>query len=157
MKLIELDASNLEHAVKTAKKIFPNEDLRSVYEDSIKANDPEFKYYLGVTDHGQTVGITGHYEESDEIWLGWFGILPECQRKRFGVKMLNETYFKAIRSEDLPILRIWCDIDNVAAQEFYVRCGCVRDKVGELVAGKTVQYLSFQPSVVSVLMETGRC
>lgn len=42
-------------------------------------------------------GLYSHNDNRDELWLGWFGILPELRSKGIGTKALNLVEKKALK------------------------------------------------------------
>jgi GNAT superfamily N-acetyltransferase len=98
--LKEVNTDNLPLAVSLARKVFPYEIHSDgfwpelAYKMSIAENDPNFKYYIAFQNN-EPVGISGHYSEREknpvEIWLGWFGVVPEARRNGRGTLILLST------------------------------------------------------------------
>ena len=57
-----------------------------------------WQVYL-IQNDGETIGICGLYsltpETRHELWLGWFGIIPECRSLGFGSEVLTQLEAKA--------------------------------------------------------------
>lgn len=95
LKYLEITNENVEFATSIQMKIFPNESAYEHYKFAIKNNVDYEKYYL-VYDENDVIGITGLYSnedmnETNNIWLGWFGVLQEFRKKGYGKKILLDT------------------------------------------------------------------
>ncbi len=90
MKLIKITENNIEYAIRIQNELFPDEDGRTNFEESLEA-DFDYDYYL-LYDDETCVGIIGLYnfgEDKDSAWLGWFGIKKEFRRKGYGSEALK--------------------------------------------------------------------
>ena len=99
MTLEKVNPDNLALALATAKAVFPYElrdgkmSMEEAYVEAIGKDWPHFAYYIA-KDEGRIIGITGHYppeDDSKEIWLGWFGVLPDARGHGWGTMILHET------------------------------------------------------------------
>lgn len=108
LKYIEINMDNLDLAVNIQNEIFPKESARNHYLETINKNVDYEKYYL-VYNNDKVIGITGLYckeniYETNSIWLGWFGVLPEYRRRGYGKNILLDTINMAINlSNKYPI------------------------------------------------------
>lgn len=89
MKLIKITEKNIEYAIRIQNELFPDEDGRTNFEESLEA-DFDYDYYLL---YDKTcAGIIGLYnfgEDKDSAWLGWFAIKKEFRRKGYGSEALK--------------------------------------------------------------------
>lgn len=95
MRFIPIDENNLNMALEIQLQIFPKESALKEYKDIIMRKQEYQKNYI-VYDNDKLVGITGLYtneplEETNSIWLGWFGVLKQYRKKGYGIKILKET------------------------------------------------------------------
>lgn len=84
---------------------------------------------MGRNDKSEIVAITGLYNEKDkhdedEVWLGWFGVIPECRGMGIGREVL-EWSIKEARQLGYKKLRLWTTTypDEANAQELYEKVG----------------------------------
>lgn len=95
LKYVEITENNIDYATKIQMKIFPNESAYEHYKYAIECNLEYMKYYL-VYRSDAVVGITGIYSnedlnETNSIWLGWFGVLENYRSKGLGKQILLDT------------------------------------------------------------------
>lgn len=90
-------------------------------------NFQRLEYYLGCKD-GNVVGITGVYaDNTDECWLGWFGIRPEYRRKGYATEMLN-LQLKIMKNYGYKVCRLYTYTTiNKEAVPMYLKNGFVID------------------------------
>lgn len=79
-----IDNNNINLATSIQYTIFPDECAYLHYKYSIDTNYETEIYYIA-KHNNIPVGITGLYFynelDSESIWLGWFGVLPEFRSK----------------------------------------------------------------------------
>jgi GNAT superfamily N-acetyltransferase len=146
--LQKITAENLSTAVSSAREIFPNEQHGDVfwpegaYERSIANQDPKFAYYLAVNTSGDVVGITGHYSQEDELWLGWFGVRPAFRRQGFAKAIIRATA-DIFMSFGSPTLKLWSgDREEYSvSHRMYIRLGFELERQG-VVEGEPVLYFT---------------
>ena len=139
MNLILVDKTNYKKAIKIQREIFPHEDgalniLASLDRDlfinitGISYPDDHVKYYLAMEDN-KYIGITGiYYNDLENAWLAWFGILKQFRNMGLGRKLLRKTC--AIAAEmDFKSMRLYTDFnDNHNAINLYEAEGFVGEK-----------------------------
>jgi len=91
----------------------------------IKDENPPFfwEVYLIKLDD-KTVGICGLYslkQSTDELWLGWFGVIPELRSKGIGRNVIDFLKTKA-REQNCKAIYSYVD-KNGAPLKFYYREG----------------------------------
>ena len=127
LKFIKITKDNIDYATSIQMKIFPGECAYYNYLDIINKNLEWQNYYL-VYEENKVIGITGLYcfeniNETNSIWLGWFGVLEEYRRKGYGKEILIETInISKEFSKKYPIkyLRLYTSTrDNKIAQILY--------------------------------------
>ncbi|MCR5096910.1 MAG: GNAT family N-acetyltransferase [Erysipelotrichaceae bacterium] len=120
--------NNLEYAVIIQNELFPSENGRANFEESIKS-DLDYSYYLLYED-GNCVGIIGLYnfgEDQDSAWLGWFGIRKEYRRRKLGSKALKAFEGMAI-AKGYRFTRLYTDAtDNDGPIAFYKANGYIAE------------------------------
>ena len=94
-KLVKITKDNVNLAAEFQLSIFPGECAYGSYIYSIKRNSDYFSYYLAYNNEN-LIGITGIYsfekvEETNSLWLGWFGVSPIYRRKGYGKALLKQT------------------------------------------------------------------
>lgn len=119
----EITVNNLIQATKIQNEIFPEESAYEHYKTTIILEKDYKKYYL-VYDKDKIIGITGLYsnedlEETNTIWLGWFGVLEKYRSKGYGKQILLDTIDLAKKlKEKYPIkyLRLYTseELDKIA-------------------------------------------
>ena len=118
LKLIT--SENLDYAVNVENEIFPEYNAKNNYIASIK-NSNQSQFFL-IFDKERCVGITGIYSyknDSDNAWLGFFGIKEEYRDKGYGRKSLKLTEEYA-KSAGFKYMRLFTDkLDNEKAIAFY--------------------------------------
>lgn len=110
--------------------LIENEEISGVWQQRIA--------YSGDHYHRVPVGITGWYShppfDLPRIWLGWFGIRKEFQRKKYGSLLLMDT-IDAIKSDVVGIDELFVFTDTGAG--FYQKCGFEKlGSIGELCKKK---------------------
>lgn len=118
MKLnyVPIAKDNIDLAAKIQQEIFPEESAYEHYKWTIEQNCIYQKYYL-VYDENKIIGITGHYtneplEETNSLWLGWYGVLAKKRNQGYGTKILKDTIeFAKQLSNKYPIkyFRLYTD------------------------------------------------
>lgn len=139
MELILVDKHNYKKAIEIQRMIFPKEDGALNILASLDKNlfiettgldyvDDHVKYYLAKVDDNY-IGITGiYYYDSDNAWLGWFGILKEFRNKGLGRELLRNTVSKA-KSMNFKNMRLYTDfVDNHDAINLYEKEGFIGEK-----------------------------
>ena len=85
-------------------------------------------FELTAYDNNDIVAITGLYSdfdinETNSIWLGWFGVRPEFRRRSIGAEVLNFTIkeaYELAKKYPIKFLRLYTSIDeNATAQLLY--------------------------------------
>lgn len=94
-KLVKINKDNVDLETDFQLSIFPEECGYGCYLLSIKLNTDYFSYYLAY-DNKKLIGITGIYsfekvQETNSLWLGWFGISPIYRGKGYGKALLEQT------------------------------------------------------------------
>ncbi len=132
MKFEEVTKDNLEQAKIVQRLIFPNEDgsndlFYSTENDRVLLR--MFKYFL-VRVKGKIIGITGLYSfisYPEDVFLGWFGVVPDERLKGFGEKILIKTEQLA-KSLGYKNIRLYTDqIDNSNAVRLYQKFGYISE------------------------------
>ena len=127
LNYIKITKDNIDYATRIQMKIFPDECAYYNYLDIINKNLEWQNYYL-VYDGDEVVGVTGLYcfediNETNSIWLGWFGVLKKYRRHGYGKRILLDTIEKAKEfSKKYPIkyFRLYTSTrDNKVAQILY--------------------------------------
>ena len=98
----------------------------------------EFKrleYYFGC-ENNAIVGVCGLYaNQTDECWLGWFGVLPEYRKRGFATAMLN-LLTETMKNYGYKICRIYTDaVTNKDAVCLYIKQGFKQDSayIGNII------------------------
>lgn len=95
IKHIKLTADNLEFALMVQNEIFPEDDARVRYTQSVNGENDN-NYFL-IYNGDECIGVSGlsHYgANTQDGFLDWFGILPRFRRKGYGsdaLRLLDET------------------------------------------------------------------
>ena len=124
MILERITEDNIDYAVQIQNELFPEENARQNYEESVTGISG-YEYYL-VYEDGNYVGVTGIYSypgDNENAWLGWFGIREPYRRKHLGSQVLKMFEDMALRKE-YRNTRLYTDaVDNEAAIAFYTANG----------------------------------
>ena len=126
MILKQIDNTNIDTAVKIQNTIFPEYSARINYEESIsKINNAT--YYL-VIEEDSIIGITGIYStDSENVWLGWFGVLEKYRRRGYGSKIINK-FEEIAKEQGFKYVRLYTDkYDNDIAINFYKANGYIEE------------------------------
>lgn len=129
--------NNLEEAVTLQNTIFPRENARANFEESIAARKTSplptkylYEYYLVRDEKHQPVGLWGHYVTGgvkDDLWLGWYGVHPTQLHKGYGTKIFG-MFEKYGRDNGFKTLRLYTDeIDNATACCLYEKLGMTKE------------------------------
>jgi GNAT superfamily N-acetyltransferase len=128
-----MSRENFEEALALGKEIFPydSELLEQNYQLSLDKSDSQWEkyrmldYYVARDEEtGKIVAITGLYNlknhGEDEVWLGWYGVLPEMRGKGLGKKVLTWSMDKA-RDLGYKKFRLWTTTfeGEAAAQKLF--------------------------------------
>jgi GNAT superfamily N-acetyltransferase len=145
-------------SIRKYKNIFEGlvQDFGYIYYSSIlyycgildKNKDPDqyvgfWKIWLIVVD--DIIGICGLYalKSTEELWLGWFGIIPEYRYKGLGTKVLARLENKA-KKRGAKRLFVYVD-KNEKAIPFYKRNGFeLVGRVGEYVKYHNISMDDFE-------------
>ena len=160
MILEQITAANLERAIETARQIFPSEIHAEgfwpevAYKMAIEENNPRFAYYLAFNCES-VVGITGHYPPAGgkpQIWLGWFGVLPNKRRKGYGSEILKATC-QTVAAFGVSELNLYSrdQDEEPAAQRLFLRYGFEQTGRGE-VDGDPVLYFKTKLPLTGALV-----
>lgn len=137
LSYFEVSEEVLEEVLFVVEKIFPDDrnDFVRHYNQYINKAISDWKdvrywkYYYVRNDKGEIVAITGLYNEKykhskDEVWLGWFGVIPECRGMGIGREVL-EWSIKEAKQLGYKKLKLWTTTypDEVNAQELYEKAG----------------------------------
>ena len=126
-KYVKITKENIDYATSIQMQIFPDECAYYNYLDVINKGLEWQNYYL-VYDEDNIIGITGLYcfeniDETNSVWLGWFGVLEKYRRHGYGKKILLDTIEMAKDfSKKYPIkyFRLYTSVrDNEVAQILY--------------------------------------
>ena len=129
----QVNKDNLDIATAVQQRIFPDEHGdKEITQSAIeKYLDPLFlirKSWLGLFENGEPAGIVGLYaykEYPSDIWLDWFGILPEHRSKGYGSRLLKFAKQEAMKL-GFDCLRLWTDDkDNEYAVAWYQKDGFI--------------------------------
>ena len=135
-----VDFSTAEEAINTQRKIFSEDGMINIIaslDRELFMNvtglfylDDKVKYYLAYKNK-EVIGITGLYEYNDapdEIWVAWYGVLPEYRRLGYGTKILLWTMKEAKRKQKTTI-RLYTEMGvNKEAIELYRKLGFIEEK-----------------------------
>ncbi|MCR5230773.1 MAG: GNAT family N-acetyltransferase [Solobacterium sp.] len=112
MYLERVTEKNIDYAVSVQGELFPEENARANYEESLEASS-DFEYYL-VYEDGVCAGITGLYrypEDPESAWLGWFGIREGFRRRHLGSAVLK-LFEEAAAGKGFRFARLYTDAEN---------------------------------------------
>ena len=119
---------NLDLALELYRSIFPKENPNNTcFEES---GAPDFHYcivYDSTVDQpmGFPVGIRGLYTEKadpESAFLGWFGVLEQFRRQRYGTRILN-FFEEDAKANGYKYARIYTGETNEVARRFYEFAG----------------------------------
>ena len=151
MHLEKITESNLNEAVEIAKLVFPYESHADgfwpevAYKMAIEEQNERFAYYIA-KNNGISLGITGHYPPDDNnpnnVWLGWFGIIPAMRRRGFGSILFLKTT-TLLANFGMTTLNLYSGDreEERPAHEFYKKFGLKETHRGD-VDGSPVIYFS---------------
>ncbi len=127
LKYIPMTKDNIYDMVRAQMEIFPSECGYFQYNYALNCGNDYWKYWL-VYDDNDMVAITGLYSdfdinETNSIWLGWFGVRPQFRRRNIGTEVLNFTIkeaYKLAKKYPIKFFRLYTSIDeNATAQLLY--------------------------------------
>ncbi len=132
-----LSEDNIKEAVDVLHCIFPEDgkEAEKHYYQSLDPNDPSWKthlfwrYYVVFDEsRNKIIAITGFYNlaehSQDEVWLGWYGVLPEARGHGVGRKVLEWT-IQTAKENGFKKFRLWTTTspDEAEAQKLYDSMG----------------------------------
>lgn len=132
MKYELITEKNLDLAVKVQNEIFPEENGKQNFIDSINKDQyrKELTYYL-VFDNETPVGVSGLYsyhEYPNDAWLGWYGVLKEFRGKGYGSKIFDH-FEKISKEKGYKNIRLYTDINMYKdAIKLYYKKGMISEK-----------------------------
>ncbi len=118
-----LSKDNYEESLDVLNKIFPDdvEIARRHYDEFLDKNNPAWRderfwqYYVVKGDDKKIIALTGLYNsykhEPGDIWLGWYGVLPDYRGKGVGREVLKLTMEKA-REMGYKKFKLWTTTDT---------------------------------------------
>lgn len=116
----KLTKDNFKDAIKIKHLLFPesnsDEDYDKYFDDEVKAN-----YYLIFFNNCPcaTIGWYDFDNTEKEAFIGWFGVLPEYQRKGIGEKAV-QFIIDEVKSLNYSYLRVYTDrVVNYASTVLY--------------------------------------
>ena len=127
LKYVRMNEKNIIDIVNIQMEIFPSECGYFQYNYALTCNKDYWKYWL-VYDDDNIVAITGLYSdfdinETNSIWLGWFGVVPKYRRNNIGTDVLNFTIseaYKLTKRYPIKYFRLYTSKDeNAIAQKLY--------------------------------------
>lgn len=93
-RVVPLTEELLSDAISLIDDVFPYEQdqklARITLKESLAGINSKKHYWIALGKDRKTLGITGLYIDhkdqynSDTVWLGWFGVNPECRKLVFG-------------------------------------------------------------------------
>jgi len=119
--------NNLQKAIEIQNSIFPHENGKQNFIDSIKGvdNREELKYWL-VYFGEILVGVVGLYsyiQYPDDAWMGWYGLLPQYRGKGYGSEIFD-FFEETAKTKGHKNIRLYTDsIDNLEATKLYYKKG----------------------------------
>lgn len=137
LSYFEVTQDVLEEVLLAVEKIFPDDrnDFVRHYNEYVNKDISDWrevrywKYYCVRNDKSEIVAITGLYNEKDkhaedEVWLGWFGVIPKCRGMGIGREVL-EWSIKEAKQLGYKKLKLWTTTypDEANAQELYEKVG----------------------------------
>ena len=137
----EVTKDNVEQAIDIAVRIFGEPDRGGITAEFRAAAglQPEkdaverelqmvdLHYYIFTKD-GQDIGFLGYNSvkgHSDDIWMGWSGILPECRGGGVGKAIFNEVYGIAAAQPGVKNVRFYVtkEPEYAVAYKMYEKMG----------------------------------
>lgn len=132
MELVCVNQKTYKKAIEIQHTIFPTEkhDGEENILSSLGLIKKPFsaRYYLAMQGE-RHIGITGLYRyhnSTQEVWLGWFGILPQYRGDGYGRALLERSMDMA-RQEGYQTLRLYTDEENAEARNLYQKAGFVSE------------------------------
>ncbi|HBY20179.1 MAG: hypothetical protein A2Y24_02025 [Clostridiales bacterium GWE2_32_10] len=127
----KLTKENLDLATEVQNKIFPDENGKKNFIDSIGEHiyRKELIFWI-VFKEKNPIGIIGLYayhEYPEDGWMGWYGVLPEQTGKGYGSEVFDffENYAKENRYKNI---RLYTDeLDNEIATKLYYKKGMISE------------------------------
>ena len=143
-----VDFSNALEAIDVQRSIFDEDGLLNILDSldhdifisltNLPYPDDNVKYYLAYLNN-KPIAITGLYyypDYPDDMWLAWFGVLPEYQGQGYGKKVLKWSMEKAL-FEGKKNLRLYTDETEMqVAVNLYKSFGFI----GEKYTGEELDY-----------------
>lgn len=85
------------------------------------------EYYLGY-ENNTVIGISGVYaDNTEECWLGWFGIRPEYRRRGYASSILK-LQLEIMKNYGYKICRLYTnEVINNTAVKLYIKNGFEKD------------------------------
>lgn len=135
-----VDFHNAEDAIEVQRSIFNEDGLLNILDSldyelflsltNLPYPNDHVKYFLAYL-NDKPIAITGLYyypNYEDEMWLAWFGVLPEYQGRGYGEEVLKWSIAKSI-SEGKKVLRLYTDETNMQkATNLYKKMGFISEK-----------------------------
>lgn len=135
-----VDFHNAEDAIEVQRSIFNEDGLLNILDSldyelflsltNLPYPNDHVKYFLAYL-NDKPIAITGLYyypNYEDEMWLAWFGVLPEYQGRGYGKEVLKWSIAKSI-SEGKKVLRLYTDETNMQkATNLYKKMGFISEK-----------------------------
>ena len=135
-----ISEENINVATEIQNTIFPKENGflnfkcsidEEFYKDLYNGNVREkMIFWICKNQKEESVGITGiysYFEYPDDAWLGWYGVLPEHQKKGYGKQILLQTMEKA-KEMGFKNFRLYTDlVDNKVAVGLYRKLGMIEE------------------------------
>lgn len=95
IRLVKITKKNINIATKVQLDIFRTENGYNHFLTAINSNKEYCCYFIAYHDN-IPIGVTGLYsiediEQTNSIWLGWFGIVEEYRKHGYGAEVLMKT------------------------------------------------------------------
>lgn len=120
LKFWVVDRENFEHVLYIKHTLFPESNTDKDYDKHFKKLS-KCNYYL-ITEGDKPCATIGWYDFDDngkEGFVGWFGVLPEFQRRGIGTKAL-EFITNEVKKKGYKFLRVYTDkVVNYASTKLY--------------------------------------
>lgn len=128
----QITKENLAKAVKVQNEIFPNENGKQNFIDSINGVDyrQELIFWLVYLDQTPIgiIGLYAYHKYSKDAWMGWYGILPEYRGKGYG-SAIFDFFEQAARGKGYQNIRLYTDsVDNLEATKLYIKKGMISEE-----------------------------